>query len=214
MSNTLPEYPLYQDGKDLNRNHLTTLDNTIQDMLDDHTRVFALRVDLHIPDNDYIDRHRLISRFIGSLKAQLKASERQRSKQGTRIYPNTLRYVWAKEYGTKNELEHYHLLLLFNKDAYNRRGHYSTEGSLADKINRAWVSALGESVGYDQGLVHLAKNGSYYIDGNSADYENQLNEVMYRASYFCKNKTKDISASRRSFGSSPRPRVVRKRAFS
>ena len=48
MSNTLPEYPLYQDGKDLNRNHLTTLDNTIQDMLDDHTRVFALRVDLHI----------------------------------------------------------------------------------------------------------------------------------------------------------------------
>ena len=81
-------------------------------MLDDHTRVFALRVDLHIPDNDYIDRHRLISRFIGSLKAQLEASERKRKRSNPdiRIYPNTLRYVWAKEYGAENELEHYAFL--------------------------------------------------------------------------------------------------------
>lgn len=212
MSNKLPEYSLHNNGKDLNRNHLTILDNTIQNMLDDYTRVFALRVDLHIPNNDHTARKGLISRFIDSLKAQLKASERKRSKQGIRIYPNTLRHIWAKEYGTKNKLEHYHLLLLFNKDAYYKTGHYRTEGSLENKINRAWVSALGESVGYDQGLVHLAKNGSYYIDGNSADYENQLNAVMKRASYLCKNKTKVISASRRSFGSSPR--IVRKRAFS
>ena len=208
MSNTLPEYPLYQDGKDLNRNHLTTLDNTIQDMLDDHTRVFALRVDLHVPDCELINRCKLMSRFIGSLKAQLKASERKRSKQGTRIYPNTLRYVWGKEYGAKNELEHYHVLLLFNKDAYYQSGSYKSQSSLAGRINKAWSSALGDAVSETVNHVHKCYNGSYYIDGNSADYKKQLDKVMYRASYFCKNETKVISASRRSFGSSPR--VVRK----
>lgn len=212
MSNNLLDYPLYNNGKDLNRNHITSLDNTVQAMLDDYTRVFALRVDLHIPGNDYIDRHRLMTRFIGSLKAQLKSSECKRSKQGIRIYPNTLRYVWTKEYGTKNKLEHYHVLLLFNKDAYHRLGNYRTEGSLANRINKAWVSALGQSVDYDEGLVHFAKNGCYYIDGNAADYESELDDLMCRASYLCKHETKVISANRRSFGASPR--VVRKRAFS
>ena len=214
MSHNLLDYPLYNNGKGLNRNHLTTLDNTIQDILDDYTRVFALRVDLHIPDNDYIGRHRLMTRFIGSLKAQLKSSERKRKRRNPdiRIYPNTVRYVWAKEYGTKNELEHYHVLLLFNKDAYHRLGNYRTEGSLANKINRAWVSALGKSVDYDEGLVHFAKNGCYYIDGNSADYESELDDLMCRASYLCKRETKVISANRRSFGASPS--IVRKRAFS
>ncbi|SGZ08030.1 Putative uncharacterized protein [Moritella viscosa] len=212
MSNTLPEYPLYNNGKDLNPNHLITLDNTIQDMLDDHTRVFALRVDLHVPDCELINRCKLMSRFIGSLKAQLKASEGKRSKQGTRIYPNTLRYVWGKEYGAKNELEHYHVLLLFNKDAYYKAGNYRTDSSLKNKINKAWISALGDAVSETASHVHLPVRGGYYIDGNSADYKKQLDEVMYRASYFCKNETKVISASRRSFGSSPR--IVRKRAFS
>jgi hypothetical protein len=212
MSNTLPEYPLYNNGKDLNPNHLITLDNTIQDMLDDHTRVFALRVDLHVPDCELINRCKLMSRFIGSLKAQLKASERQRSKQGTRIYPNTLRYVWAKEYGTENGLEHYHVLLLFNKDTYNQLGSFKSQSSLAGRIKKAWNSALGDAVSETASHVNYSDNGSYYIDGNSADYEDELDDLMYRASYFCKNKTKVISASRRSFGSSPR--IVRKRAFS
>lgn len=205
-------YSFYKNGKDLNYNYLTSLDNTVQDMLADYTRVFALRIDLRVPDSEYIDRYRLMTRFISSLKAQLKASEHRRKKQGTRIHPNTLRYVWAKEYGTENGLEHYHVLLLFNNDAYRQAGLYRTEGSLANKINKAWVSALGESVDYDQGLVHFAKNGSYYIDDNSTDYKKQLDAVMSRASYLCKNQTKVISPRARSFGSSPR--VVYKRGFS
>jgi hypothetical protein len=172
--------------------------------------VFALRVDLQIPNNDLIDRHRLMTRFIGSLKAQLKACERKRKRRNPdiRIYPNGLRYVWAKEYGTENELEHYHALLLFNKDAYYKTGNYRTEGSLASRIKKAWNSALGDAVSETASHVHNCYNGSYYIDGNSNDYKKQLDEVMYRASYLCKNRTKVISASRRSFGSSPR--IVRK----
>ena len=211
MSNQIYQYSLYQDGQDLNRNHLTTLDNTVQDMLDDYTRVFALRVDLHLPDNGLINRNRLMARFIDSLKAQLKAYECKRSKQGIRICPNTLRYVWAKETGTENELEHYHLLLLFNKDAYHLLGHYRVVGTLANRIQQAWYSALGDAVGNESGLVHFPENGSYYIDGNSLDYEDQLDNLMYRASYLCKKQTKVISCRSRSFGSSPR--VIVKKSF-
>ncbi|MDD9155831.1 inovirus Gp2 family protein [Aliivibrio sp. S4TY2] len=212
MTNQIHPCSLYKQGEGLNYQYLTTLDNTVQDMLDDYTRVFALRVDLHLPDNDLINQSRLITRFISSLKAQLKAYESKRSKLGTRIYPNTLRYVWAREIGTENELEHYHLLLLFNKDAYHLLGNYRVVGTLANRIQQAWFSALGEAVASESGLVHFPKNGSYYIDGNSPYYEDQLDSLMYRASYLCKKQTKVISSRVRSFGASPR--IVVKRAFS
>ena len=211
MTNQTYPYSLYQNGKGLNPQYLTTLDNTVHDMLDDYTRVFALRVELHIPDNEFINHHRLMTRFIDSLKAQLKAHERKRSKQGTRIHPNTLRYVWAKETGTKEELEHYHMLLLFNKDAYHRLGNYCVEGTLANRIRKAWFSALGEAVGDTLGLVPFPDNCCYYIDSNSPDYEDQLDALMYRASYLCKRQTKVISSRVRSFGSSPH--VVAKKGF-
>ncbi len=212
MTNQSYPYSLYKQGEGLNYQYLTTLDNTVQDMLDDYTRVFALRVDLHLPDNDLINHSRLITRFISSLKAQLKAYESKRSKLDTHIYPNNLRYVWAREIGTENELEHYHLLLLFNKDAYHLLGHYRVVGTLANRIQQAWFSALGEAVASESGLVHFPKNGSYYIDTNSPYYEDQLDSLMYRASYLCKKQTKVISSRVRSFGASPR--IVVKRAFS
>ncbi|MGR6860617.1 inovirus Gp2 family protein [Aliivibrio salmonicida] len=212
MTNQLYPYRLYNQGEGLNPQYLTILDNTVQDMLDDYTRVFALRVDLHLPDNDLINHSRLMTRFISSLKAQLKAYESKRSKQGTRIYPNTLRYVWAKETGSENELEHYHLLLLFNKDAYHLLGSYRVVGTLANRIQQAWFSALGDAVASESGLVHFPKNGSYYIDGKSLDYEDQLDSLMYRASYLCKKQTKVISSRVRSFGASPH--IIAKRAFS
>ena len=212
MTNQSYSYSLYNNGEGLNSQYLTTLDNTVQDMLDDYTRVFALRVELHFPDNELINHSRLMTRFISSLKAQLKAYERKRSKLGTRIYPNTLRYVWAREIGTENELEHYHLVLLFNKDAYHLLGSYRVVGTLANRIRKAWFSALGDAVASESGLVHFPNNGSYYIDGNSPYYENQLDSLMYRASYLCKTRTKVISSRVRSFGASPR--IVVKRVFS
>ena len=212
MTNQLYPYRLYNNGEGLNYQYLTTLDNTVQDMLDDYTRVFALRVELHLPDNELINHSRLMTRFISSLKAQLKAYERKRSKLGTRIYPNTLRYVWAREIGTENELEHYHLVLLFNKDAYHLLGSYRVAGTLANRIRKAWFSALGEAVGDRLELVPFPKSASYYIDGNSLDYEDQLDSLMYRASYLCKTRTKVISSRVRSFGASPR--IVVKRVFS
>ncbi|WP_418113620.1 inovirus Gp2 family protein [Vibrio scophthalmi] len=209
MTNQTYPYSLYNNGKGLNAQYLTTLDNTIQDQLYDYSRVFALRVELHIPDNELINRSRLMTRFIDSLKAQLKAHECKRSKSGTRIYANALRYVWAREIGSQTQLEHYHMLLLFNKDAYYSLGGYRTEGALAYRIHRAWVSALGDAVASESGLVHFPDNCCYYIDRNSCDYKDQLDELMYRASYLCKRQTKVISSRVRSFGSSPR-KVVKK----
>ncbi|ANU35658.1 uncharacterized protein VSVS05_00525 [Vibrio scophthalmi] len=198
-------------GEGLSARYLTILDNTVHDMLNDYTRVFALRVELHMPDNELINHSRLMTRFIGSLKAQLKAHERKRSQLGKRIHSNTLRYVWAREIGTENELEHYHVLLLFNKDAYHLLGNYRLEGTLANRIRKAWFSALGDAVASESGLVHFPDNCCYYIDRNSCDYEDQLDELMYRASYLCKRDTKVISSRVRSFGSSPH--VVAKKGF-
>ena len=200
---TLPiPYSEYNNGKGLNPNYLTILGDTLQHSLNDYNRVFALRVDLHLSGFELIDVNRKITRFIDSLKAQLKACELKRSKRGTRIYPNTLRYVWAKETGTKSKREHYHLLLLFNKDAYYRLGDYTFSESLAYKIEQAWYGALSISKINRKGLVHFPKNSSHYIDKNSNEYENQVDKVMYRGSYLCKNYSKVISPKVRSFGSS------------
>ncbi|AWX99285.1 hypothetical protein A8139_04150 [Marinomonas primoryensis] len=96
------------------------------------------------------------------------------------------------------------MLLLLNKDTYHRLGYYQSEGNLSSMVNSAWASALGcfdDEVGH---LVHFPDNGCYYINKNSDDYHQQLEDLFRRVSYLAKKRTKCYGEGYRNFGTSSR----------
>ncbi|KEJ14690.1 hypothetical protein AB50_2269 [Escherichia coli 6-175-07_S1_C2] len=97
----------------------------------------------------------MISRFINALKARIDAYQKRKHREGKRVHPTTLHYVWAREFGECKGKKHYHLMLLVNRDTWCRAGDYRAPGSLAGMIKQAWCSALGVDVGCHATLVHF-----------------------------------------------------------
>ncbi|EHS5635811.1 TPA: inovirus-type Gp2 protein, partial [Escherichia coli] len=89
----------------------------------------------------------VISRFINALKARIDAYQKRKHREGKRVHPTTLHYVWAREFGECKGKKHYHLMLLVNRDTWCRAGDYRAPGSLAGMIEQAWCSALGVDAG-------------------------------------------------------------------
>ncbi len=119
-------------------------------------------------------------------------------------HQNTVSYVWCKEHNISDE-PHYHLLLMFNNDAYTALGHYeATEGNMAARIKKAWLSALGYHPERDMkrygSLVHFCENGAYRINTNNDN--GSLGQLLYRASYLCKVETKRFGDNQHVFGRS------------
>lgn len=135
----------------------------MQNAVKEHPRTLVLRVDLHDPaildDGDTISclpnlQPGVMSRFISSLKAKLSAHQSRVAQAGKRVYPNTLRHAWVREYSLTGK-RHFHILLFFNKDAYFHLGDYDLEGNtLRTMITTAWCSALNLTAEEGQHLVH------------------------------------------------------------
>ncbi len=66
----------------------------------------------------------VISRFINALKARIDAYQKRKHREGKRVHPTTLHYVWAREFGECKGKKHYHLMLLVNRDTWCRAGDY------------------------------------------------------------------------------------------
>lgn len=64
-----------------------------------HPRLTALRVDLRLPDVPAATDAAVISRFINALKARIDAYQKRKHREGKRVHPTTLHYVWAREFG-------------------------------------------------------------------------------------------------------------------
>ncbi len=120
---------------------------TVRHALNVHPRLTALRVDLRFPDVPAATDAAVISRFINALKARIDAYQKRKHREGKRVHPTTLHYVWAREFGECKGKKHYHLMLLVNRDTWCRAGDYRAPGSLAGMIKQAWCSALGVDVG-------------------------------------------------------------------
>ncbi|PWC18953.1 inovirus Gp2 family protein [Brenneria corticis] len=188
--------------QDYNAFYLKRIDETIKKALLEHHRTLAIRVDLRLPDYPADSDAEVISRFTDSLKAKIRAYLERKRQEGKRIHPCTLRYAWAREFGPLNGKKHYHVLLLLNKDVWFTPGDYQSESSLAGLIKQAWCSALRVSYPGNATLVHFPENPCLWLDRNSMDYSKQQEEVMKRASYLCKNITKQYGDGERSFGCS------------
>ncbi|MBB6055380.1 inovirus Gp2 family protein [Tolumonas osonensis] len=203
----------------LNRTYINKIMTTIDKAVIEFPRTMALRVDLrmpYIPDrNDHFDvdspvhdlntSNEVISRFIDSLKSQIKADLKRKKNQGSRVHPCRLRYCWVRELGENNEQLHYHALLLFNKDAYAFLGDFDSNRShrnMMSKIRKAWASALRGEYEECEYLVHVPVKPIYYLDSNNINYMDVYSKLIFRVSYLAKYKTKPYGDGYRSFGCS------------
>ena len=188
------------------------IEQVINNAVTEFPRTMALRVDVHYPP--ILDRGDTIccfpnlepgaiSRFHRSLNAMLEANENRRSSKGSRIYPNRVRHVWAREFSEEGKC-HFHLGLFFNKDAYYYLGDYQHEDSLRVMITKAWYSALGLEIEDYPGLVHFADNGKYILDTKDLYFNDECNKLLNRLDYLTKLDTKVFGEGDRNFGCSRR----------
>lgn len=79
--------------------YLDSIHRTIMSSLFHSPRTFAVRFDLRVPQNFVVRDTAVISRFFASLKAQLDATDAKKVREGQRLRPHNLRYVWVREIG-------------------------------------------------------------------------------------------------------------------
>ena len=185
--------------------------NVIQLATKDHPRTLAIRVDLHDPailDNGdtidclYDNSPNVIARFINSLKAKIDAYQQRQRANGVRVYPNTLRYAWVREYSQTGK-RHYHVLLLLNKDAFYHLGDYDLDrGSLRTMITTAWCSALGLQPDDGQHLIHYADKGVFELTKKDVESGYYPVGLLDRIDYMAKERSKVFGDGNRNFGCS------------
>ena len=182
--------------------YLDSIHRTIMSSLFHSPRTFAVRFDLRVPQNFDVRDSAVISRFFASLKAQLDAMDAKKVREGQRLRPHNLCYVWVREIGECGR-PHYHVLVLLNQDRFRTLGSLcSEEGNLSARIKKAWASALRLPLEQLGGLVHFPENPQYHLDVNDPGFRSVLNSLFFRVSYFAKTPTKIFGLGQRNFGAS------------
>lgn len=194
--------PLMFDKGPFIKEYLADLKRTIDSAMAEYPRVFAFRVDLRLPqDSTYTNR--VISRFFESFTRKIRYDQDRLRKRNRHARGCNVRYVWTREIGEFGR-QHYHLLILLNRDAYYTVGRLdSKRENMISRMEESWASALGISGEQMRALVHIPENAEYRVDRNvrSGD-EDELPDLFCRASYLCKTATKSYGDRQRGFGTS------------
>lgn len=196
----------------MNRDYLERSLNVVYGMLSTYPRVYALRIDLRFaiesPPDDVdtlicLQRSdpSAITRFMESLKSQLKADHVRQKRRGEPALPA---FIWCREQDTSPS-PHYHVVLLFNKGVYGYLGNYLDydADNMGIRIQKAWCSALALPFPDYSSLVNFPENLEYTLFRQAAILrdDNYLS-FLFRMAYLSKQKTKVINDGRRSFGCS------------
>ncbi|MFP2408646.1 inovirus Gp2 family protein [Enterobacter ludwigii] len=177
-------------------------------VMNEHASVLAFGLDLSLPQHNQHKGYEsaVITRFIASLKAQIAAYLKRRSREGKRIYPCPVYYAWAREFGALNGNKHYHLVLLVNREVFScmmlKLGVKGNgRGLLLTMAAKAWSHALKlkgkakEKVSYHlAGVFELNRREGTH----SSDYEGYLKRICYLA----KKRSKENDDGERNFGCS------------
>lgn len=173
---------------------------TVDRSIADSKKVFAVRVDLHLPvlmigQSAYDNR--VIEAFFRSLKAKLEAEHKRRSQNAQYVARCPVRYVWAREQ-VNAEQSHYHVLLLLNGNFFQSLGGVDYKNNyLSGFVANAWQSALGIPADMAFPLVHFPHDCTYKMSGIS---DVGRVDLLRRSSYLCKHKSKDINDGQHNFG--------------
>ena len=201
----------------LNTSYLNTIYEQLHKAVSIYPRLMVFRFDLHLPYipelNSWMELdspchfllcdHQVISRFFASLRSKMFYSLQRRMRSGHRVHSCDPKFIWVREKGI-NEKFHYHICLLLNKDAYAYPGNYNdcyNMDCLVNLIRLAWASALGGD--YEDGfnLVYFPLNSYYHLNSNNHhEFDNLVNDVLYRLSYFAKDITKPYGDGFRCIG--------------
>ncbi|MDH0894861.1 MULTISPECIES: inovirus Gp2 family protein [unclassified Pseudomonas] len=204
---TYENLPVMVDKGPFIREYLSDLKRTIDAALSEYPRVLAFRVDLRLPQvielPDYAYANQVISRFFESFTRKIRYDQDRVRKRNRYARGCNVRYVWAREIGESGR-QHYHLLILLNRDAYYTVGRLCSERvNMIRRMEASWAGALGISDKQVRGLVHIPERAEYRVDRYVRhDEVDELPDLFYRASYLCKAATKSYGDRQRGFGSS------------
>lgn len=209
--------PLQVDKGPFVEEYLYRLNQTIGLALQQYPRVLAFRADPRLPVGidlpEYAYTNEVISRFIESFKAKIEHNRDKARERNRYAHTCKVRYVWAREVGQEGGRHHYHLLFLLNRDAFFSIGKLQSEVSnMISRMEEAWASALGLTLGQVVGLVNIPKKAMYRIDRNPRETRvtgsdrkvlvDELPDLFYRSSYLCKAATKSYGVRQRGFDTS------------
>lgn len=196
----------------INHGHLLRSIDVVDSVLIRYSRVYALRIDLRFANESPADdvdtlicRQRsdpsVITRFMESLKSQLRADHYRKKRRGNPALPS---FIWCRERDSSSH-PHYHLTLFFDKDIYAFLGDYRDYDSdnMGTRIQKAWCSALNLPYPENATLVNFPENSQYRFDRQSArelDYD--FYNFLLRIAYLSKQRTKSRCDGYRNFGSS------------
>ena len=192
--------PIQGDKGPFVQQYLERLRNTIENAVQQYSRVFAFRVDLRFPagiDLPEIYSNQVVERFVESFKAKIRHNRKMARQENRCAHDSNVRFVWAREVGLYGR-PHYHMAILLNFEAFNSLGKFE-EGrdNMFNRLAQAWASALGLSVEDVRGLVEIPANSAYCLRRN--DPQSQA-DFFYRASYLCKVATKVYGNGQHGFG--------------
>lgn len=195
--------PIQADKGPFVEEYLALLSETMRRALVEYPRVFAFRVDLRLPARRPISRHvpdsSAIRRFLASFNSKINHDRKISKALYGRAHACRVRYVWAREVAGSG-YPHYHLVIFLNQDAFFTLGRLTSGAeNMFRRLEGAWASALGMSLGMVSGLVEIPINPGYRVRRD--DIESQK-ELFYRASYLCKSATKNYGDFHHCFGAS------------
>lgn len=199
------DYPVLKGIGPLSPYYLDRILTVINRALADHPRTFAIRFDLHLPYGYGDVGSDLMTKFVESLKAQVKADLYRRAAEGKRVHDCNMRHIWVRE-RCDSDSPHFHVVVFLNHDTYHTLGAYADEQrrNMASRIRKAWASTLRRLPEVILGLVHFPTNPTYSLNVNTHDFMAIKADLFRRLSYFAKLETKEYGTGSRSFGCSQR----------
>lgn len=185
--------PLVSGNGEFIEEYLGVLHGVMWKALNQYTRVFAFRFDLHLIEGVDADAstasNAVVTRFFQSLKAKIRHNRCCALSRNGNAHNTVVRYFWVREVGDFGRV-HYHCVVLLNANAFNWMGSYYSLGeNMANRVWGAWASALEEPIENVKSSVHFPENPAYVIHRNN---HKSIREFFHRVSYLCKCRTKQF----------------------
>lgn len=187
--------------------NLAKIERVLSRALDQSSKLYAVRLDLRFPQNYELSglgnfSNKPLQRFITGLRRRLDNHFDEGTRTEIRRHPHNFAYLWSREYDKGHTRPHFHVLLIFNGQAFRTIGNINSGGlSLYRMVEESWLSALRcQGMGLDR-LVHLCDSGQYWL---SRENEEGFNALFQRASYMAKVRDKDFNDGFHRFGGGDR----------
>ncbi|MTJ92340.1 MAG: inovirus Gp2 family protein [Desulfovibrio sp.] len=154
--------------------------NTVEYMTDNHSKVLALRADIHSEqDTERVLTRREVTRVIENTKRNINSRFKDSKNQ-----PD-LKFIVTTEQTSLEAKPHFHVMALANGNAI-QNGY-----SVYAELNKQVKNKLGTD---NDGLVHFSESNGQkgiMIDRNADDFEQKKNNTVYSGSYLAKTRTKE-----------------------